>query len=80
MDERMIGAAGHHTGGGPASPLVSIVVLAYNQLEYTKQCIESISRYTSHIDYELITVDNGSSDGTREYFNGLPHARRSASP
>jgi GT2 family glycosyltransferase len=80
MNEKKIGPAGHPMGGGPVSPLVSIVVLAYNQLEYTKQCIESISRYTPHIDYELITVDNGSSDGTREYFNGLPHIKKIGFP
>lgn len=58
------------------SPLVSIVVLAYNHLDYTRQCIESIYRYTSHIDFELITINNGSSDGTEEYFNSLPNKKK----
>lgn len=63
------------------SPLVSIVVLAYNHLEeYTRQCIESIYRYTSHIDFELITVNNGSTDGTKEYFNSLPNAKKISFP
>ncbi|MEK3789569.1 glycosyltransferase family 2 protein [Paenibacillus sp. FSL K6-1230] len=57
-----------------SSPLVSIVVLAYNNLEYTRLCVESILQFTSHINYELITVDNGSSDGTREYFHSIPNA------
>ena len=57
-------------------PLVSIVVLAYNKLEYTKMCIESLFEYTSHIDYELITVNNGSSDGTEEFFNSLPNRKK----
>jgi len=56
-------------------PLVSIVVLAYNQLDYTKLCVESIFRHTMGIDYELITVNNGSSDETQEYFDSLPNAR-----
>lgn len=64
------------SAGKEASPLVSIVVLAYNHLEYTRQCIESINRYTSHIDYELITINNGSSDGTDEYFNSLSHKKK----
>ncbi len=55
------------------SPFVTIVVIAYNHLDYTRQCIESILRYTSHIDYELITINNGSSDGTEAYFNSLPN-------
>lgn len=57
-------------------PLVSIVVLAYNHLKYTKLCIESIYKYTSHIKFELITVNNGSSDGTETYFNSLPNDKK----
>ncbi|MBE6831788.1 MAG: glycosyltransferase [Ruminococcaceae bacterium] len=63
-----------------ASPLVSIAVLAYNHLDYTRQCIESIYRYTSHIDFELITINNGSSDGTEEYFNSLPNQKKISFP
>ncbi len=55
---------------------VSIVVLAYNQLGYTKLCIDSLYIYTSHIDFELITVNNGSSDGTKEYFDSLPNDKK----
>jgi len=62
------------------SPLVSLVVIAYNHLDYTRQCIESIYRYTSHIDFELITINNGSTDGTEEYFNSLPHTKKISFP
>lgn len=56
----------------------SIVVTAYNQLAYTKAAIESIFEYTdfSSGKYELITVNNGSTDGTEEYFNSLPHVKK----
>lgn len=57
-------------------PLVSIVVLAYNQLEYTKLCVESIYKYTSNIKIELITVNNGSSDNTKVYFDGLQNEKK----
>ncbi|WP_411680368.1 glycosyltransferase [Clostridium thailandense] len=51
---------------------VSIAVFAYNKLEYTKQCVESIIKNTpSYINYELILIDNGSNDGTYEYFESL---------
>lgn len=56
--------------------LVSIVVIAYNHLDYTRKCIESVLQYTADIDYELITINNGSSDGTKEYFDTLPHAKK----
>lgn len=58
------------------SVLVSIVILAYNQLEYTKLCVDSLYKYTPHIEFELITVDNGSSDGTKEYFEWLPNTKK----
>ncbi len=50
----------------PGGALVSIVILAYNQLKYTKKCIESIVENTN-VFFELILVDNGSTDGTEEY-------------
>ncbi|HPC47330.1 MAG TPA: glycosyltransferase, partial [Deltaproteobacteria bacterium] len=46
--------------------LVSIIILTYNQLEYTRRCIESIEQHTSE-PFEIIFVDNGSSDGTVEF-------------
>ncbi|WP_435922714.1 glycosyltransferase [Paenibacillus sp. DYY-L-2] len=45
----------------------SIVILTYNKLEFTIQCIESIRRYTKQGTYELIVVDNCSSDGTQQW-------------
>lgn len=55
---------------------VSIVVLAYNHLDYTKTCIKSLLKYTLDIDYELIVVNNGSTDGTKEYFDTLTSAKK----
>ncbi|HWS30377.1 MAG TPA: glycosyltransferase [Clostridia bacterium] len=57
-------------------PTVSVVLLAYNQLEYTKKCVESLLRHTSDVVYELITINNGSSDGTEEYFNSLSNEKK----
>jgi len=54
-------------------PLVSIMVLGFNNLhKHTQCCIESILKYTTDTDYELVLVDNGSSDGTLEYFKNVP--------
>lgn len=53
-------------------PETSIVVLTYNGLdEVTRPCIESILRNTQPGSYELVLVDNASSDGTADYFEGL---------
>lgn len=45
----------------------SIVILTYNNLDYNIQCIESIKQYTNKNTYEIVIVDNGSTDGTREW-------------
>lgn len=45
----------------------SIVMLTCNGVEYTRKCIESIMNFTEKGRYELIIVDNGSKDGTKEY-------------
>ena len=50
---------------------LSIITLTYNQIEYTKKYIKSLYEFTS--DFELIIVDNGSTDGTAEYIKSLPY-------
>jgi len=54
----------------PDYGLTSIMIPAHNQLAYTKQCIDSIRQFTDE-PYELIVVDNGSTDGTPEYLQTL---------
>src|SRR6185369_7949700 len=43
---------------------LSIIILNYNTKELTKKCIESIVGTVTSIPYEIIVVDNGSSDGS----------------
>lgn len=58
-------------GDGLASAArVSIVLLGYNQLAFTKLCVESVLAH-SDVPFELILVDNGSVDRTGEYFREL---------
>ena len=47
-----------------AVPLVSIVIPVCNQLRYTLECLTSISRHSDGIDYEVVVIDDGSSDAT----------------
>ena len=47
-------------------PVVSIIMLNWNGKDYTRQCIESITKNTSRKKYELIIVDNGSKDKSIE--------------
>ena len=50
--------------------LVSIIIPCFNAIEYTKQCIKSVLLQTN-INYELILINNGSTDGTKKYFDTL---------
>jgi len=51
---------------GNFEPIVNIIIVTWNAVDYTKACIESIRKYTSY-PYLLTVVDNGSTDGTLEY-------------
>jgi len=53
---------------------VSVVLLALNQVEYTRKCIESLQK-NCHQELEMILVNNGSTDGTAEYFDSVPGAK-----
>jgi GT2 family glycosyltransferase len=52
-----------HDGPRP----VSIVILTWNGLDYTRACIDSIRNQTKFDDYRIVVADNGSTDGTLEY-------------
>src|SRR5262249_42465060 len=47
-----------------SSPLVSILVVTYNSSSYVRPCLDSILRNTSYPAYEVILVDNASTDDT----------------
>ncbi|MEM3553381.1 MAG: polysaccharide pyruvyl transferase family protein [Candidatus Bathyarchaeia archaeon] len=54
-----------------AHPKASIIVVTYNNLDYTKICLESLVRKTFYPNFEVIVVDNCSQDGTREYVKSM---------
>ncbi len=54
-------------------PLVSIIMLTWNALEYTQRAVDSIFAATQH-PFELVCVDNGSEDGTKKYLRELARA------
>jgi FkbM family methyltransferase len=50
--------------------IVSIIIPLFNQLTYTKQCLEALACSTgTTIPYEVILVDNGSTDGTLDFLS-----------
>jgi len=47
-------------------PLVSIIIPAYNQWDYTFACLKSILQNSNGISYEIILADDNSTDETRQ--------------
>ncbi|HVX12035.1 MAG TPA: glycosyltransferase [Pirellulales bacterium] len=54
--------------------MTSIVIVTHNQLECTRACLASI-RFLTDEPYELVLVDNGSTDGTVDYLRSCPDVR-----
>lgn len=47
---------------------LSIIVITWDRLDFTKQCLEAIFKTTEKLrDKEIIVIDNGSTDGTVSY-------------
>ena len=55
---------------------VTIIVQGYDRIEKTKRCVESVLKYTSGIDFELILIDHGSKDETLEYFQSVAYSKK----
>lgn len=69
-------------GTEPPRPAVSVVIPSYNNAALLGRCIDSIERFTTYPDFEVIVVDGGSTDADalaildREIVTPLPYARR----
>lgn len=48
----------------PPTPAVSVIVPVYNTCEYLPECLDSLGR--QDVDLEVVVVDDGSTDGSRE--------------
>jgi len=54
----------------PVDPVLSVVTLAWDNLNYTQKFAESVRRFTD-VSYELIVVDNGSEAEAARYAAGV---------
>lgn len=55
---------------------ITIVILTWNGLDYTRVCLETLKAHTLLDDsVTIIVADNGSTDGTIEYIKSLPWVR-----
>lgn len=46
--------------------IITLMMVTYNRLDLTKQTLQSI-KDTVSVNYNLVIIDNGSTDGTKEY-------------
>jgi glycosyltransferase involved in cell wall biosynthesis len=73
-------ALAHRLSGGhrrvkpkPSRMLTSVIVPCFDQLEFTRHCLQSLFRHTRR-EWELIIIDNGSTDDTAAYLAGVEDA------
>ena len=69
-----------HAQFSPERPLVSVVLATFNEVGHVQKCIDSLlAQETPGFDLEILAVDGGSADGTKEYLArvaaGHPHLR-----
>lgn len=48
-------------------PRVTVVVVTYNNLDFTKACLLSLERHADYAACDVVVVDNASTDGTADY-------------
>jgi len=73
VPERAVNAAGAGRVAG-GKPAVSVIVPTFNRAGFLKQALDSVRAQTWR-DYELIVVDDGSTDGTAALAEAYPGAR-----
>jgi GT2 family glycosyltransferase len=58
----------------PEPPFVSVIVCSYNGAKTLAACLDSLSKL-NYPDYEVILVDDGSTDNTADIAEQFPHVR-----
>jgi GT2 family glycosyltransferase/glycosyltransferase involved in cell wall biosynthesis len=51
---------------------VSIVIPVYNQVDFTHACLAAVQQHSGDISFEVIVVDDASTDATPDIIGGIP--------
>lgn len=54
---------------------ISVIIVNYNTRDITKQCLDSIYKWTNDVMFEVIVVDNDSNDGSKEMLESYPNIK-----
>ncbi|GAB5563388.1 MAG: hypothetical protein Wins2KO_04510 [Winogradskyella sp.] len=52
-----------------SNPQISIIIVNFNGLQFLKNCLDSIEKTLINVSYEIILVDNASTDGSVNFIN-----------
>lgn len=69
------------SSAGRSNLELSIVMVNFNQAQYTAQCLDSIQNGPPKVSYEILLVDNASSDGSADWLEAhYPYVKMVRSP
>lgn len=54
---------------------LSIIVVSYNTKELLRLCVQSVRKFSNGFEYEIIVIDNSSSDGTLAWLSKLKNIK-----
>jgi GT2 family glycosyltransferase len=57
------------------APRVSVVVVSHNRIDWLRRCLASLERSEGRDTYQLIVVENGSTDGSGQLESGYPNVQ-----
>ena len=57
----------------------SIIIPVFNEIEYTKKCLETLYENTQGNSFEVVVVDNASIDNTQDYLLQTSHQYKNLS-
>src|SRR4051812_22406234 len=57
------------------APVASVIIPAYNAADYVDNCLTALGRQETGIRFEVIVIDDGSTDATLQVVSRFPKVR-----